>query len=313
MASASWRQSARSRSRARDGAAATARSSSSVGSSGRGGSLAAPARVRRLLPAGAARPRTRRSDGHVSRRSRSPCRPRRLPRERSRAAPTPLDAATAPDVEVDQLPGREQPRVLDAVGGRDRLPVAPCPAAAASPCTRRAGRRLARAAACPASTRRPRRARRRARRVAEGELVIFCCESETSMLARSGRPRARRTRGSPRASPSCPSNWNEPQMKRTAGGTNLSFLPCSGLRRDEVGDLLRQLAHVVDRRRARRLRRSTSNQSCSASFVVPGADELPRRRCRAGRRAPDGCCELVGEADLQRLGVELHRRPACPA
>ena len=51
--------------------------------------------------------------------------------------------------------------------------------------------------------------------------VIFCCVRLTVMLARKGRPSGEKNSRFSSSDSISPSNWNDPQMKRTAGGTNL--------------------------------------------------------------------------------------------
>ena len=112
-----------------------------------------------------------------------------------------------------------------------------------------------------------------------------------------------------------PSNWNEPQTKRTAARGELVLLARLRLGRDEVGDLLRQLAHVVaPASLPGGCGEPTSNQSVSVSFVVPAPTNW-----RAGEPrwspAPGGCTSWFAKLTLsvsglnwtvdQRVGLDL--------
>ena len=65
-----------------------------------------------------------------------------------------------------------------------------------------------------------RAARRLALRRFANAKVIFCCESASATLARSGRPSGEKNSSVSSSESIIPSNWKEPQTKRTAGGAN---------------------------------------------------------------------------------------------
>ena len=221
-------------------------------------------------------------------------------------------------------PGREPPRVLDAVGAaiacQSTPPAPPRPRALAASRPRAPGveRLRCRASAAPPGRRRACAAPGRTRS------VIFCCDSASETLARSGRPSGEKNSSVSSSDSIIPSNWNVPQTKRTAGGRTAAALadrrrlrarcaaepPGPRFGRDEVGDLLRS-ARARRRRGAvpsgRPSRRTTAAaRAWSCRRRRTGAPGVPR-----WSPAPAALHDLVGEGDLQRLGVELHLDRAC--
>ncbi len=108
---------------------------------------------------------------------------------------------------------------------------------------------------------------------------IFCCDSVSPMLARSGLPSGEKNSSDCSMPSTTPSKMNEPHWKRTGGGTSLS-LSSADLGVVFFCGVMKKMTGCVRRRTSSTGLVSiavTSNHSCSASLVVPSPTN-----CRPG-------------------------------
>src|SRR5262249_40731553 len=129
--------------------------------------------------------------------------------------------------------------------------------------------------------------------------VIFCCDRASVMLARRGLPSFEKNSSDSSSESINPSNWKEPQINRTAGGTNLSpsctgvmkYAPFCVSLRTSVSCVCPSGNGAV-----------TSNHSCKESLVVPAPTN-----CRAGAPrwspAPEGVCSWLAKLTLRVSGL----------